>query len=696
MLKIGQTCKYFLNDARGNVAILFGAAAIPLVIGIGAAVDYGRALLMRERMQVALDAATLAIGSWPGLSTADMQTKAQIYFNANLPPSARLGSLSPLNLSTSGNAIIVSVSGSVPTTFMRLANVDHIDIGASTTVVVGMGTVEVALSLDNSGSMAGSKIDALKTAAKDLVDTLFTAAQNSNEPDPIKIALVPFAASVNVGSQYANASWMDTTGIGKYHAYEMKCYANGGTLNSSGVCSVNVGTAVNNFTLFNSLKNSNGTSIQWGGCVEARPQPYDVQDAAPSTSTPETMFVPMFAPDEPDNWTATTSNCTTANGCTFACTDGGTSCSSTSSSLVFNGAPPGTFSYNNYLPDAGANATVNTCSDITTFTTYFTVTIASPAVFTKVNHGLAVGDQVVLSTTGALPTNLTKYSRYYVKTVPTANTFTVSTTSGGAAVNTSGSQSGTHFLANVFTCRSGSANCARSGGSGTTVGQAETTAFGSKNLPNIANCKYGTSANKATISNVSVGGIPGGPNFMCTSAALFPLSTDKTAVKNAIDAMAAQGATSIMEGAMWGWRVLSPGEPFTQGRPYSTKNNQKVLILMTDGQNTYYPNSKFVKSWYDVYGYVARGALGTTSTSSATLTTAMDQRTLQACNNIKAAGIIVYTVAFQIPGDEAGALTLLRNCASDSDKYFAPGTNSELLSAFNAIGQDISELRISH
>ena len=73
---------------------------------------------------------------------------------------------------------------------------------------------------------------------------------------------------------------MDTTGVGKYHAYEQKCYANGGTLNSSGACSVNVGTGINSFTLFNSLKTSNGSAVSWGGCVEARPMPYDVSDDA--------------------------------------------------------------------------------------------------------------------------------------------------------------------------------------------------------------------------------------------------------------------------------------------------------------------------------------------------------------------------------------------------------------------------------
>ncbi len=64
------------------------------------------------------------------------------------------------------------------------------------------------------------------------------------------------------------------------------------------------------------------------------------------------------------------------------------------------------------------------------------------------------GDQVIFSTTGSLPAGLTRYRRYYViSTGLTTNSFKVSTTSGGSAVNTSGSQSGNHFIANAFTCR---------------------------------------------------------------------------------------------------------------------------------------------------------------------------------------------------------------------------------------------------
>ena len=92
-----------------------------------------------------------------------------------------------------------------------------------------------------------------------------------------------------------------------------------------------------------------------------------------------------------------------------------------------------------------------------------TVTIASPGVFTFTAHGLTVGDGVYLTTTGALPTGLSANTMYYVASVPTANTFTLTATrtntvggySLGTAINTSGTQSGTHSL---WSCRFGNGN----------------------------------------------------------------------------------------------------------------------------------------------------------------------------------------------------------------------------------------------
>ncbi len=84
--------------------------------------------------------------------------------------------------------------------------------------------------------------------------------------------------------------------------------------------------------------------------------------------------------------------------------------------------------------DAAASATV-------------TITIASPGVVTWNNHGLSTGTPVIFSTTGALPTGITAGTTYYAIVVD-GNTFRIATSFAnalaGTAVNTSGSQSGTH------------------------------------------------------------------------------------------------------------------------------------------------------------------------------------------------------------------------------------------------------------
>ena len=118
--------------------------------------------------------------------------------------------------------------------------------------------------------------------------------------------------------------------------------------------------------------------------------------------------------------------------------------------------------WNNYLLVFGADngGRIEICGDGTgdsgidpanwnqtnTSTTTFTVTIASPAVFTTASpHGLSAGDNIRLSTSGSLPTGLSINTNYYVISAGlTATEFEVSTTIGGSAVNTSGTQSGTH------------------------------------------------------------------------------------------------------------------------------------------------------------------------------------------------------------------------------------------------------------
>jgi len=74
----------------------------------------------------------------------------------------------------------------------------------------------------------------------------------------------------------------------------------------------------------------------------------------------------------------------------------------------------------------------------------FAITIASPGVITKQNHGLVNDQRISFITTGTLPTGISVDTYYYVIYVD-EDTFRIASTSGGTAINTSGTQSGTHY-----------------------------------------------------------------------------------------------------------------------------------------------------------------------------------------------------------------------------------------------------------
>ncbi len=91
--------------------------------------------------------------------------------------------------------------------FWRVLGQDHIDITATGEVVWGIKKLNLALALDNTGSMSSSgKMTALKEAAHNLLNTLKKAEKT---PGDIKVSIVPFAVDVNVGTANVDASWID-------------------------------------------------------------------------------------------------------------------------------------------------------------------------------------------------------------------------------------------------------------------------------------------------------------------------------------------------------------------------------------------------------------------------------------------------------------------------------------------------------
>jgi hypothetical protein len=223
-----------------------------------------------------------------------------------------------------------------------------------------------------------------------------------------------------------------------------------------------------------------------------------------------------------------------------------------------------------------------------------------------------------------------------------------------------------------------------------------------------------------------------GPNFSCTTSPITPL-TDVTVVAGkddinaAIDAMKPTGNTNVPEGTAWGWRVLSSNEPFTEGRGNTEKGNDKVVIVLTDGANTYGDqggdDNAGNKSTYAAYGYAGHkfaatettGRLykGTSTDVSKTTYTAsnyqkaLDEQMRAICTNAKNANILVMTVALDLDAtktSEAKAITELKTCASDSRfrkgedgnpaKLFWNATGATLSTVFKEIADELSNLRI--
>jgi Flp pilus assembly protein TadG len=185
-----------------------------------------------------------------------------------------------------------------------------------------------------------------------------------------------------------------------------------------------------------------------------------------------------------------------------------------------------------------------------------------------------------------------------------------------------------------------------------------------------------------------------GPGFGCVSQPITALSSDYAGLKTKVDALQAQGNTNIMEGVAWGMRVLSPGEPFSQGSdPKKTPNMNKIMIVLTDGSNVLGNASNILGSTYSSFGYLVDGRLGITAGGSSASNSAMNGRTLAACNNAKAQGMEVYTIRLEEPNVATG--TMLKDCASAPENYFDVPSRSQLDDAFAKIKERIVRVRIS-
>jgi Flp pilus assembly protein TadG len=141
---------------------------------------------------------------------------------------------------------------------------------------------------------------------------------------------------------------------------------------------------------------------------------------------------------------------------------------------------------------------------------------------------------------------------------------------------------------------------------------------------------------------------PKGPGFGCEMEPLVPLTTDFSKIRTTVKALEANGSTNMLEGVMWGWRVLSDREPFTQGAPKSDTSVEKIMIFLTDGQNSFGNLNNDLGSAYTSMGYLVDGRLdGMTAANIGQTNNALDKKTLAACENAKEDGVTIYTIRLE-------------------------------------------------
>jgi Flp pilus assembly protein TadG len=184
----------------------------------------------------------------------------------------------------------------------------------------------------------------------------------------------------------------------------------------------------------------------------------------------------------------------------------------------------------------------------------------------------------------------------------------------------------------------------------------------------------------------------------CPPYQMVPLSSDKTALHTAINALQDAGSTAGHIGLAWGWYLISPNfaylfptdsQPRDYGEIHLGQEVLKVVVIMTDGDfNTIYHDGVIAKN-----SGTGSGADEYKIDANATNGTAFEQAD-NLCDNIKAEGVVVYTVGLGVASFQ-GAQDFVNNCATSADHVYLPSTGTEMKQAFRDIAVQVSNLRIS-
>ncbi len=688
--------KNFVDDNAGNISTMFGLSVVPMTAALALATDMARFNDGKIQITDCLDAAGLAISrkaQAEGYSEDDVlnsdSSEAQTlkkygraFFEMSCPVHEKLKDYD-LDFNITKTSITPVISGRMETMMLGIIGIDNLSLTKSTEVTLpGTGKLEVALVLDVTGSMSrssgsGTRMSVLKGAVDDMFDEFFGENQTAVDEN-VKVGIVPFNTTVNIrhGADF-DMDMMDTNAESHYHgANFFHAYK------ENGEYLVDPDWKVNHFAMYDSMPNTS-----WTGCTEVRPYPFDEMDVPidvqPSASDvakyDKRPTIPAVYTDEDydENPTIAAFRTTAFSEAPDPVLSPGQLAKEENTKFVPLFAPDQSDCWNR-----ACNYTRNGSS----FPGY---------IFDNVN---AYGRGIY----GGFINENSYYNRWVVDDYTYTRMGSPATTRQldyfnivcqmrqNLVPNMSGwcpSPNGQLQEWQTINDRFGLPT------SGNSIRNAE--ARLRNHYPGMWDgTKY---ANKYDIT-YSASRVLGD----CNTQELLPLTSSKTELLNKMNELYPTGGTNTAIGAMWGWRVLSPEAPFTEGVNLNNETDwTKAMVFMTDGENNLpatIANSHFGSS-FDIYGYLNEDRMGV-GFSESDREENLDYKTVRICERMKEDGIRIYTVGFNESfSDSHRVVQMLKACASveegDSKTYFLAKNANELKDAFSTITEDLTSLHIS-
>lgn len=171
-------------------------------------------------------------------------------------------------------------------------------------------------------------------------------------------------------------------------------------------------------------------------------------------------------------------------------------------------------------------------------------------------------------------------------------------------------------------------------------------------------------------------------NYNCNQNYIVPLTNNKTRLLNKVD-FYASGFTLGNFGMVWGLRVLLPDFPFEEGAPYTDTVTKRVIVMMTDGQNTMPGGS----SGYSAYGVTNDHSIRKTQ---------LDERFSEVCESAKNVhDVNVYTITFS-DGVDSYTEQLFEECASSASNYYDVDEAADLAGVYDQIAKELANLHIKN